>query len=111
MSQRRRGSFSTLHPIWRGIGFLLLIIVPVIAYGLVEMGIQYMFESDQNFANTFSATNPDGIDLIYLQVGATLLVSFILYLVLSILGSLLYSLLGGSEDAEVASRIGSERRR
>lgn len=109
MSQRPRGIFSTLHPIWRGIGFLLLILVPVIAYGLVEIGIQYAFEQNQDLANNFSAANPNGIDILYLQIGATLVLSFILFLVLSILGSLLYSLLGGRENAEVASRIGERR--
>lgn len=110
MSQRPRGSFSTLHPIWRGIGFLLLILVPIIAYGLVEIGIQYGFEQNEYFAYTFSPTNPNGIDLIYLQIGATLVLSFILFSVLSVVGSLLYSLLGGNENAEVASRIGERRR-
>lgn len=110
MSQRPGTSFSKLHPIWRGIGFLLLILIPIIAYGLVEMGIQYAFEQSESLAYSFSTANPNGMDILYLQIGATLVVSFILYLVLSILGSLLYSLLGGNENAEVASRIGERRR-
>lgn len=109
--QRQRGFFSSkVHPVWRGIGCLLLILIPVIAFGFADLILNYVLNENPELARNFSGANPNGIDIIYLQLGITLVLSLLLYLVLSILGSLIYTLLGGSEDQEIASRIGSGRR-
>jgi hypothetical protein len=99
-----------MHPIWRGIGFILLILIPVISFGISEAILKY---TTAEYPELLSG-NPqiiDGIEDLYLQLGLTLVVSVIFFLVMSILVSLLYSLLGGSENEELVSRIGSGRKK
>lgn len=109
--QRHRGPLTwRLHPIWRGIGLILLILIPVISFGLAEIFLDY-----------FVAQSPDlpqspeqiiiGVDNLYLQIGVTLVLTIILYLLLSIIGSVVYSVMGGREHEEIVSRLGSGRRK
>lgn len=112
MSDRRiRGPLTRrVHPIWRGIGFLLLILIPLISFGIAGTIMDYLPVQYPNLVRG----NPqliDGLDDLYLQLAITLVLSLILYLLMSILTSILYSALGGSENEEIVSRIGSGRRR
>lgn len=111
MSERRNRALSwRMHPVWRGIGFLFLILMPIIAYYLSGMLLDYLatqpLTPSANFLRSIGSEN-----LLYLQIGLTVLLSILLYLILSILGSLLYTLLGGRENEEIVSRIGSQRRK
>lgn len=99
-----------MHPIWRGIGFLLLVIVPVIAFFLSGMLLDYLAAEERSSFNTLvQSVGSDNI--LYLQLGVTFVLSVLIYLVYSVFGSLLYSLLGGQENEEIVTRIGSHRRR
>lgn len=110
MSRQRKPLQNRVHPIWRGIGCLMMLLIPLLAFGLGEMLIAATFEASPSFAYTFSSENPRPVNMLFLQAGATVLLSFILYLVFSILGSILFSMLGGSANEEIASRIGSGKR-
>lgn len=101
---------NKVHPIWRGIGCMMMLLIPLLAFGLSELLIAASFEASPGFAYTFSPENPRAVNMLYLQLGATALLSFILYLVFSILGSIIFSMFGGSANEEIASRIGSGKR-
>jgi hypothetical protein len=106
----RRGLLTwRLHPIWRGIGFFMMIILPVIGYGLADMALNYLLEQNPNL--TLELTRLDVNAQLYLLIGMSLLFSILLYLIFSVLASLLYSLMGGRENEELITRIGSGRRR
>ncbi|MEX2161987.1 MAG: hypothetical protein WD751_08745 [Anaerolineales bacterium] len=113
MSSRRPHSraLSQLHPIWRGIGCLLIILIPLIAYGLADFLLKYLMGQNPSLASSLLHPLPGELSQFQVQLGATVVLSILLYLVISILGSLLYSLLGGSRNAEVGSRIGTGFRR
>lgn len=106
MSSRRRdgGPFPwRVHPIWRGIGCLLLILVPVIAFGLAEMLLDFAPSRSEFLAN-YLADMADGPEIFYIKLGLTVVLSVILFLLFQIVGSLIYSLGGGPQDEDLASR-------
>ncbi len=108
--RRHRGPLTwRIHPIWRGIGLVLLIVIPFIAYGLAGMLMDYSVSHDLTNQNATQIVA--GVDDLYLQIGLALVLTLLLYLVFSVVGSLLYSALGGRENEEIVSRIGSGRRR
>jgi hypothetical protein len=88
----------------------MMLIIPVIAFGLSEMLIPAVFEANPIFAQTFDPENPRAVNILFLQAGVTALLSFVLYFVFSILSSLIYSMFGGSANEEIASRIGTGKR-
>jgi len=99
-----------MHPIWRGIGFLFLILVPIIAYFLTGMVLDYIAsQPSTELAEMLQSVNPQ--NLLYLQIVITVLLSVLLYLILTVFGSLVYNLMGGRENEELVSRIGSQRKR
>jgi hypothetical protein len=106
-----RGSqFSQLHPIWRGIGFILIILFPVIAFELSEMILDYI--ADQYPQLMQSPTQfVIGVENLYVQLGLTLIITILLYLIYSIVSSALYTLSGARDREEIISRIGSGRRK
>lgn len=99
-----------MHPIWRGIGFLMLILIPIIAFFLTMLILEF-FASDPLSQVAIFLRNLGDRNFLYLQIGLTVLLTILLYLIFNILGSLLYTLSGGREDEELVSRIGSQRRR
>jgi hypothetical protein len=104
LSSRRRdgGAFPwRVHPIWRGVGCLLLIVTPVIAFGLADTLISYAVAENPNIFNSLDV-DLRGPENLFVKIGAALVLSFILYLVFSILGSLFYSLAGGPKDERMA---------
>lgn len=102
--RRGRGPFPwRVHPIWRGVGCILLIVVPIIAFGLSETLIDYALAETPEIFNSLDV-DMRGPDDLYLKVGATIVLSVVLYLIFSILGSLIYSLAGGPRDEDIAER-------
>ncbi|MGH2582598.1 MAG: hypothetical protein ACRDFQ_06845 [Anaerolineales bacterium] len=103
--RRQSGPFPwKVHPIWRGIGLFMAILIPVIAYGLVETILERAQIGNSELARTLQSPSPWGLDFPVLRVILVVVASFVLYLVFSILGSLLYSLLGGPQNEELAQR-------
>ncbi|MBX3004807.1 MAG: hypothetical protein KF821_03145 [Anaerolineales bacterium] len=91
-----------VHPIWRGIGCLLLIILPVLAYGFTDLIIAWALANNETLARGVQA-NPALLTNPYFKGTFTLVLTVILYLVFSILGSIIYSLAGGPLNEEVAT--------
>jgi hypothetical protein len=104
-SRNRSGPFPwRVHPIWRGIGLFMAILIPVIAYGLVEVVLERAQVGNTELARTLQSPSPWGLDFPLLKVLLVVMASFVLYLVFSVLGSLFYSLLGGPQNEELAQR-------
>jgi hypothetical protein len=89
----------------------MLVLLPAIAWGLADRLVDFLFTQYPDLALNIAKANPGGVNIIFIKAGAALILAILLYLVFSILSSLLYTLLGGKEDAEIASRIGTGRRR
>ncbi len=88
-NQRRKG----LHPIWRGIGFLLMILVPVGSYLLMEKILVW------NQAKNWFAIPPELISkwidpLLFVKIIITLLVMLAVYIVLLVITFTMNSLFG-----------------
>lgn len=105
MSGRRRASGPfpwRVHPIWRGIGCLLLILIPIISYGLAELLLAWLDANNPNFTRMLAA-NPNFLgNPLFIKGAITLVLSVAIYLVFSTVSSLFYSLLGGHRDEEIA---------
>jgi len=111
MSTRYRSSiFWRLHPVWRGIGLILLVLIPFIAYGFSGMLLDYVVDRSPDLPQTPHRIIA-GVDDLYLQIGITLILTVLLYLIISLIGSAVYSLSGARERQELITRIGSGRRK
>ncbi len=114
MSGRRRSSGPfpwRVHPIWRGIGFLLLILIPIISFGLAELLLDWMAANNPAFTRMLAA-NPNFLsNPLFIKGAITLVLSMAIYLVFSIFGSLFYSLLGGHRDEDIATHTRPKRYR
>ncbi|HLE73075.1 MAG TPA: hypothetical protein VI688_02410 [Anaerolineales bacterium] len=109
ISKPRQG--RKLHPIWTGIGCAMLILIPLISWGLADVLVDYLVATYPDLALDIGKANPGGVNILYLKIGSAVILSILIYLLFTILSSLFYTLLGGSRDAEIASRIGSGKRR
>jgi len=86
---------ETVHPIWRGVGFIFLILAPVMGYfgSLVLL--------DANKVNgwmvipaAFMAPGKDS--LLYVKIGLTILLALIIFAVLQLIGLIIYQMVGPS---------------
>jgi hypothetical protein len=93
-NQRERQ--TTIHPIWRGIGFLLMVLVPAISYVagllLLEENAERSWFSipPEYIARTFS--DP----LIYVKVGLTIVIAILIFILITLFAFLLNRLFGPS---------------
>jgi len=102
--QRNQGPFPwKIHPIWRGIGFLFLVIIPVISLGIADLIIPLLEEPlPEYLTQTVSFPWIGGIDMFYARGILTLVISIALFLLISILASIVYSLFGGHRNEQLA---------
>ena len=84
---------AQLHPVWRGIGFILIILLPALGYGLTLVFL------DMNAKNGWFPVPAEfliyrwGLDpMILVKVGLTLVFSFILYTIFMLITYFIYSL-------------------
>ncbi len=118
-TQKQEEQPEGIHPIWRGIGCIMLILMPVMAYaGAVEL-------VNANFANGWvpmPAEFAKAVDIpflgtvryLYAYIAMGLILLMIGYGILTILYSILYSAIGppkyGPTDAPPPRRTRSRRR-
>ncbi|MBU1661742.1 MAG: hypothetical protein KKD28_09745 [Chloroflexi bacterium] len=102
-----------IHPVWRGIGCLMLILIPLMSYA----GASLLMEA--NMINHWVPVprefrGPAQYPYLFARLGVTLLISVLGFVVLIILYSLVYRFAGvsryGPQDAP-PSRKSSKRRR
>lgn len=101
-----------IHPIWQGIGCLMMVIIPLISYA----GAVILVEANNKnhwipFPKEFygPASNPT----LYVEIGVTVLLSMFGYLFFVILYSIIYRYAGppryGPTDAPPTTRTKSKR--
>jgi hypothetical protein len=110
-SRQPRQTRSKLHPIWTAIGCALLILLPAISWGLADLLVDIALEQFPELVRNFGAQVQGGWNLLLLKIGVTVIITVLLYLVFATLASFIYLITGGSKNAELASRLGSEKRR
>lgn len=91
---------TTLHPIWRGIGFILMILIPIVAYfiavRLLDLNaVNQWMEVPREFLSR------SGDELIYVKIGMTLVLSLLVYGVMMLVGFAGLSLFGPPRYGEM----------
>jgi hypothetical protein len=102
-----------IHPVWRGIGCMMLILIPIMAYAGASLLL------DANFRNHWVPVplefrGPPQFPYLYARLGMTLLVSMLGFGVLVMLYSIVYRIAGparyGPRDAPPPRRSKRKRR-
>lgn len=107
-----------VHPIWRGIGCILVILIPIMAYAGAVVLVR------ENFENNWVALPPEltgslvipylGATVYYAEIAATFVLMFFGFGVLVVIYSFLYSLVGppryGPLDSPPIKRKPKKRR-
>jgi len=103
-----------IHPVWRGIGCVMLVLIPLMAYA----GASLLMEA--NAHNHWVPVprefrGPAQYPYLYAHLGVTLLVSMIGFVVMVIIYSLVYRFAGppryGAQDAPPPRKSSRRRRR
>ncbi len=101
--RREREARNRAHPIWRGVGFGLMVLIPFLSYFGALLLLQ------ENAANGWFSIPVDylaktGDPLLYVKIGLTVLLAILVYIVVSFLGVLVLRAFGRSRygplDAE-----------
>ena len=102
-----------VHPIWRGIGLLFLIMVPIMSFAGAILLVRQNFKQEWiqvpaellKFINTpqLVSISPDLARIYYLDIGVTLALMALGFGVISIVYSMLYSMFGPSRYGPVDS--------
>ena len=86
----------SIHPIWQGIGCLMMVLIPLMSYAgavlLVDANLQYRWVP---FPREF--IGPPGRPLLYSQLGVTVLLSMFGFMVFVIIYSIIYRFVGPSK--------------
>lgn len=102
--QRNRGPYPwKIHPIWRGIGFLFIVIVPLISLGIADLILPQLDEPlPEYLTQTLTLPGIGGVENFYARSILTIVLSIALFLLISIFASIVYSLFGGHRNEELA---------
>lgn len=85
------------HPVWRGIGCLLMIVIPVLAFGLADVLMPTLrtalpgFNLPPQLRGNFEITPGWVITDFWAVVGLAVLLAFALYAILAVVNSIIYS--------------------
>jgi hypothetical protein len=108
MSQSRKnknqGPFPwRVHPIWRGIGLLLMVIIPFISLGITDMLLPLLDQPLPDYlAQAVTIPGIGDVETFYARAVLTSILSIALFFIISILFSIVYSLSGGYRDEDMA---------
>lgn len=107
MSTRRRTGRSLfpweVHPIWRGIGCVFMVLIPILSFGVADVILDYLATTEL-VIETPSKVLPLLGEVenfwVLLVLGLLLIPAF--FYALSMLGAVLYSALGGPHNERLA---------
>jgi hypothetical protein len=103
----------TISPVWRGVGFIIMIAIPIASYFLSTWVLKL------NAANNWLPVPADllskGLDpLIYIKLGMTIVISIIVYGIFTLFGMAGLSVFGppryGELDAPPVGQTGGRKR-
>ena len=112
--EEMREARERVHPIWRGVGMLLIILAPILGY----FGSLVLLEENTKqgwfvIPTDFLASSGD--PLLYVKIGLTLFLAFILFFVFQLFGTIMLRFLGppryGPYDVPAVSYKGKKRSR
>jgi uncharacterized membrane protein len=111
---RKKKPLWKVHPVWQGIGCILIALIPLMSYAGAVLLVDANFEHHWViFPREFYG--PTGHPLLYSQLGVTVLLSVFGFMILVILYTILYRFLGppryGPTDAPPPKRTSSRRTR
>ena len=84
-----------VHPVWRGIGFLLILVIPVFSYAAADLGIEALMGQEVISLPGVLRASYDlpvvgEIDFLLAKLGATVVLIFTLFSILAIFYSIMY---------------------
>ena len=104
---------TTLHPIWRGVGFILMILIPIVAY-FVSTWLLDLNSTNQwmEVPREFLSRGAD--KLVYVKIGMTVVLSIVVYGVMMLVGFVVMGLFGppryGEMDVPPIKNSGNRKR-
>lgn len=86
---------NDVHPIWRGVGFIFLILAPVMGY----FGSLVLLDANKankwlDIPTNFLAAGSD--PLLYVKIGLTILLALVVFVILQFIGLIIFQLVGPS---------------
>jgi hypothetical protein len=92
-SSQIRKPKAEVHPIWRGLGFIYLILAPVLGY----YGSLVLLDANKtnkwiSIPANFLANGSD--PLLFVKIGLTIVLAFLIFFILQFIGMAIYSLVG-----------------
>jgi hypothetical protein len=103
-----------IHPIWRGIGFLMIILIPIMGYATATMVMDENHKQNW-FPIPKQILGPSNDPELYMRLIITAVISFILYGLLTLVAVILLKLLSpsryGPTDAPPGSFKGKQYKR
>ncbi|KAA3647129.1 MAG: hypothetical protein DWQ07_06430 [Chloroflexi bacterium] len=84
-----------IHPVWRGIGFILILIIPVFSYAASDLTVEALVEREiltlpPELRGSFELPVVGEIDFLLAKVAMTIVVIFALFALLAIFYSIMY---------------------
>jgi len=87
-----------IHPIWRGIGCLLLILIPIVAFAagdLLVENYQDVVDIPPELAKTLQVGESLTIEFFFAKLLVAVVLAVVLFLLLSLLYAVFYWVMGG----------------
>jgi len=106
-ANKRLGLFPwRVHPIWRGIGCSFLIIIPIISYGISEVLIELIDEPLPDLlSRSLELPIIGSVEAFLGRIVFSVVLSVALFLLLFVLGSIFFLLLGGKGQEDQAASL------
>lgn len=102
-----------VHPIWRGIGCILVILIPLFSFLLADSLVQTNLET-RWVTVPFELTGPPAFPYLYAKLVMTVFVAVIIFAVYTLFYMIIYSMLGPSRygplDAKPVKKKARPRR-
>ena len=86
---------KTVHPIWRGIGFIYMIVSPILAY-FASLLILDLNRTNQWFRIPYDLRAPGTDPLLYVKIISTIVLVFVLYIIFLFITFFVYRIFGPS---------------
>ena len=86
---------TAIHPVWRGVGFILMFLIPFLAY----FGAKALLELNQveKWVSIPSDLLAPGSDpLLYVRIGLALVLALFLFLIIQLITFIIYGAFGSS---------------
>jgi hypothetical protein len=87
---------NTIHPIWRGVGFGLIILIPIISYAAMKLLLEYDMKANLFPIPADLIIQGGRYPLLYVEIGISAIIALVLYIVLVFFTFVIYKFFGPS---------------